>query len=153
MVPVGTSSSSSLKGYDFLLFDFEKFQKILEHVYPECYTDFSLDDTSSVFLQYFIAYEEHTGHAHPPIKAEQIKRIVEKMDSWDDGFGRTEFVLPFQYEYMIYQHFKTKYRRCDFNINHFFSGRIREMRYYDSEREPMDDDTLYKLTGICRERS
>lgn len=133
-----------------MLFDFEKFQKILEHIYPECSTSFSLEDTKNVFLQYFRTYEGCTGHAHPPIRAEQIKRIVERMDSWEDGLSRTVNVFPFQYEYLIRQHFRTKYRHCDYNVNHFFSGKIREMRCYDSEREPVDDQTLYELTGIRR---
>ena len=33
---------------------------------------------------------------------------------------------------MIDQHFQTRYRRCDYNINHFFSGRIRELRFYET---------------------
>lgn len=123
-----------------MLFDFDRFQGFLRRAYAGAHTSYSLEEVSDVFLQYFTAYERKTGSAHPPIRTEQIKRIIEKMDSWDDEFGRTEYVLHCTYKYIIPQHFKTKYRRCDFNVNHFFSGRIREMRYYDSLREPYGEE-------------
>lgn len=134
-----------------MLFDFNRFQGFLRRAYAGAHTSYSLEEVSDVFLQYFTAYEKKTGHAHPPIKTDQIRRIIERMDSWDDELSRTQDVIPSTYEYLIPQHFKTKYRRCDFNINHFFSGRIREMRYYDSLREPADDETLYQITGIRRD--
>ena len=39
---------------------------------------------------------------------------------------------PDCYEDMIDRHFRTRYRNCDYNINHFFSGRIRELRFYET---------------------
>ena len=120
-------------------FDFERFRNILRLVYADDLTSYPFDEVNNVFFQYFSAYEDHTGRPHPPIRAEQIRKIVGRMDSWDDDFSRTMDVEPYQYEYLIPQHFKTKYRRCDYNINHFFSGRIREMRYYDYLGEPEEE--------------
>ena len=39
---------------------------------------------------------------------------------------------PDCYEDMIDKHFRTRYRNCDYNINHFFSGRIRVLRFYET---------------------
>ena len=44
--------------------------------------------------------------------------------------------VPFEFEYeeyapIIEQHFKTQYYNCDYNINHFFSGKIRALRFYE----------------------
>lgn len=113
-------------------FDFERFRNILRMVYADDLTPYSFEEVSNVFFRYFSTYEEYMNRPHPPIKAEQISRIIERMHCWDDEFSRTTDVSPECYDYLIPQHFKTKYRHCDFNINHFFSGRIREMRYYDS---------------------
>ena len=40
-------------------------------------------------------------------------------------------VDPEVYQVLIDKHFATKYRHCDYNINHFFSGRIRLMRWLE----------------------
>lgn len=41
-------------------------------------------------------------------------------------------ISPDAYYAMIDQHFATKYKNCDYNINHFFSGKVRELRFYES---------------------
>ena len=46
----------------------------------------------------------------------------------EDRGGSLEPLAPEDYLDLIDLHFKTRYRNCDYNINHFFSGRIREMR-------------------------
>ena len=75
------------------------------------------------------------GHPHPPIRREQIARIMQEMP-WIDEIRKTSDsyiadIDPNTYKYIIRLYFKTKYRRCDYNINHFFSGRIRELRLYE----------------------
>lgn len=113
-------------------FDFERFSRIAARVYQQG-NPYSLEECLSVFRLYFQEYEDCTGRPHPPIRAEQIARIMQAMP-WvfqeDKGsyFRDTE---PEDYAYLINLHFKTKYRRCDYNINHFFSGRIRELRAYE----------------------
>ena len=93
-----------------MLFDFEKFSNITASVYPG--GAYSLEDALSVFRYYFEQYEEHTGRPHLPIKADQD-------------------VSPLDYPALIDQHFRTKYRNCDYNICHFFSGKIRAMRFFE----------------------
>lgn len=115
-----------------MVFDFEKFSNITQAVFPN--VPYSLSEALEVFRYYFQKYEEHTGHPHPPIKASQIVSIVQDMP-WlcaeDKGTVYSD-VTVYAYYAMIDQHFATKYKRCDYNINHFFSGRIRELRFYET---------------------
>lgn len=100
-----------------------------------------------MFRCYFEAYEAFTGRIHPPIKASQIFRIMRDMPFFDSESAReydlfmkatgripTPDIFPSVYPYIIQLHFKTKYRNCDYNINHFFSGRIRELRCYELDK-------------------
>lgn len=115
-----------------MIFDFEKFSDIAAAVFPGgCY---DLSDALSVFRYYFERYEEHTGRAHPPIRADQIVRICRIMPYlFTENEGNCcEDVSPLDYPALIDQHFRTKYRNCDYNVNHFFGGRIREMRYFET---------------------
>ena len=85
-----------------------------------------------VFRLYFQTYEEYMGHPHPPIRASQIARIMQDMPWLSDDHGlHFGDIFPCVYKHIITLHFKTKYRRCDYNINHFFSGRIRELRLHE----------------------
>lgn len=115
-------------------FDFELFSRIAAKVYREEFL-FSLERCLQVFRWYFETYEAYMGHPHPPICAEQIGRIMWLMPwvSADDIGGRYPDIDYEDYEFLINLHFKTKYRHCDYNINHFFSGRIRELRFYEME--------------------
>ena len=114
-----------------MLFDFDKFADITASVFPD--GAYTLREALGVFRYYFEQYEAYMGAAHPPICAEQIVRIVEKMPYIDetDRALSIEDVVPEAYEEMIDRHFRTRYRNCDYNINHFFSGRIRELRFYE----------------------
>ena len=115
-----------------MLFDFDTFSRIVRRVYPRG-SAYSLHDALSVFYAYFQRYEQQTGRAHPNIRGEQIRTIVEKMPYLDieDMSGHSIDIDPEDYPALIEKHFRTKYRRCDWNINHFFSGRIRELRFYE----------------------
>lgn len=97
-----------------------------------------------MFLCYFKTYEEYRGQPHPPIRAEQIDRIMQDMPflkrpdpsfmKWlkeTCNYNPVPDIDPDMYPSLIQLHFKTKYRRCDFNVNHFFSGKIRELRLYE----------------------
>ena len=94
-----------------MLFDFEKFSDITASVYPG--GAYSLED--------------------PPIKASQIVRICQDMPYIDRecSGGRYADIEPEDYPVLIDKYFATRYRGCDRNINHFFSGRIRELKFYE----------------------
>lgn len=89
-----------------------------------------------VFKYYFERYEQEVGRPHPNIRMQQIRNIVERMPYVDQNdFGAYQADVDLEdYKAIIDQHFKTRYRSCDYNINHFFSGRIRELRYYEVMR-------------------
>lgn len=112
-----------------MVFDFEKFARITASVYPP--SVYSVNDALGVFAYYFKRYEAYTGgKPHPPIKALQIVHICEEMPYLTQegkAFCSAE-ISPWLYPLIIDQHFETKYRGCDYNINHFFSGKIRALR-------------------------
>lgn len=128
-----------------MLFDFNRFSRIAASVYNENNL-YSLSDCLSVFKCYFETYEEFTGRVHPPIRASQIARIMQDMPYMDGELSEELFeeikkiapqwepkpdIEPDLYPLIIRRHFETRYRRCDYNINHFFSGKIRELRIYE----------------------
>lgn len=115
-----------------MLFDFETFSSVVRRVFPS--NGYSLQEALTVFRYYFLRYEEYAGHAHPPIRASQIARIIQDMPYiCEEDRGNSYLAIsPDAYFAMIDQHFSTKYRKSDFNINHFFSGRIRELRFYET---------------------
>ena len=115
-------------------FDFGRFSRIAATAYPVgC--QYTVGECLEVFRCYFQTYEDCIGRPHPPIRREQIRRIMEEMPCtvMEDRGGSLEPLAPEDYLDLIDLHFKTRYRNCDYNINHFFSGRIREMRLYDVE--------------------
>ena len=116
-----------------MLFDFETFSRLVGRVYEEV-RSYRLDDVLEVFRCYFQEYEDATGRPHPNIRLDQIRRMIQLMPyvSIDSIGGYFADIDPEDYRYIIHQHFKTKYRNCDYNINHFFSGRIRELRYLET---------------------
>ena len=115
-----------------MLFDFDRFSKIAASVYAD--SPYSLAEVLEVFRHYFEQYEAYTGAPHPPIRAVQIERIIREMPYIDetDKANSTMDIDPDCYEDMIDRHFRTQYRNCDYNINHFFSGRIRVLRFYET---------------------
>ena len=116
-------------------FDFERFTRTVCRVYQSNEAaPYSIDDVLSVFQYYFSAYERYTCRIHPYIKTRQIQSIIEKMPFLPENgeISSGIDISPEEYEAMIDQHFVTNYKRCDYNINHFFSGRIRNLRYYET---------------------
>lgn len=137
-----------LKGEILLLFDFDRFSRIATNVYNDKNL-YSLEDCLRIFKCYFEKYEEFIGHAHPPIKASQISRImlnmpyietetsekrIEELKKIFPEWTPTADIAPEIYPLIIQLHFKTKYRNCDYNINHFFSGWIRDYRILEADK-------------------
>ena len=123
-------------------FDFKLFTLFATKAFYNVSSTYHLEEILEVFRQYFECYEHYRGKAHPNIRIEQIEKIIETMPFANgDMTGDIDFD-PDDYEYMIKQHFKTRYNngRCDYNINHFFSGDIRGVRYYERFRDDEDND-------------
>ena len=107
---------------------------LFEHLATKAYrnvggTDLSLTETLYIFEYYFNKYEQTFQLVHPNIRIPQIEKIINEMP-YIVGI-KDIYVDSDIYETLIDKHFKTQYRNCDYNINHFFSGDIRLMRYYE----------------------
>jgi hypothetical protein len=121
------------------LFDFDVFSRLVKSLYLEYKFAYTLEEALYVFKTYFIAYEYYMGDIHPNINRHQILKICKIMPYFDDesyyiadGRINPPEIEPTDYVKMIKQHFVTGYSgQCDYNINHFFSGKIRENRFYE----------------------
>ena len=116
------------------LFDFETFRKLVERCYEP--GPYRLGMVIGVFQYYFACYEQRFGEPHPNIRMDQIRRIISAMPyvNRDDIGGYYPDIDYDTYPFIIDRHFRTNYRNCDYNINHFFSGKIRELRLHECER-------------------
>lgn len=118
-----------------MLFDFDRFTPIVAEVYSEIESPYSLDNVLGVFYFFFLAFELATATIHPGIKRQQIADIINAMPQiWVDKGGKHEVLIDIEPEYypdMITRYFETYFPRCNYRINHFFSGRVRELRYYE----------------------
>ena len=132
----------NVKG-DKMIFNFELFSKLAEREYRVIVTEscidtdiWTLDEVLEVFRYYFFCYEKHFRRAHPPIRTPQITRIMKAMpyitDSRFEGYSVE--IEPHFYKALIDRHFVTRYHKCDFRINHFFTKDVRVMRYRESLR-------------------
>lgn len=99
----------------------------------EKYGGFNYRQTEDVFRYYFKRYEKYMHNPHPHIRREQIYRIARNMSFIEAQDDRWINLYPEDYPIMIDLHFATHYHDCNYNINHFFSGKIREMRYYEMQ--------------------
>lgn len=116
-----------------MLFDFDKFTERATQAYESCgWSTYTLDNVLAVFWYYFAVYEGKFQKPHPMISREQIERIIYKMpyEAGTECPNIHGFAFD-DYPKIIRRHFATKYRNCDYNINHFFSGKIRDLRYYE----------------------
>lgn len=119
----------------WILFDFDRFTHIVAGVYSEKESPYSLDDVLGVFSCFFQAFELATDTIHPGIKRQQIADIIDAMPQiWVDKGGENEMLIDLEPEYypdMITRYFDTYFPHCNYRINHFFSGHIREHRYQE----------------------
>jgi len=123
-----------------LFFNFKLFSLLVERAHINVHVEYSLfghfsfytlEDTLAVFECYFEKYEETLRAVHPNIRLPQIEKIIMVMP--DTGGSTHEIKLdPDDYPALIDKHFETQYKAgCDYNVNHFFSGDVRAMRYYE----------------------
>lgn len=94
---------------------------------------YTFNEVLDVFEYFFNAYENATGEAHPPIKKEQIARIIKVMPFYDEvpNASGCADIIPEAYPVLIDKYFETPFRNCNYRINHFFSGDVRTLRMYE----------------------
>ena len=115
------------------LYNLDVFDAMVKAAYSGVECDFSIEEVLYVFHTYFEWYDNFTGEPHPFLKLDQIRRIIEQMSFCEDFSGDGCIELgPEHYEALISAYFHTHFKNCDRNINHFFSGRIRTVKFYES---------------------
>ena len=118
-----------------MLFNFKLFSRLAERAYNNIGNNaYSLEEVLAVFEYYFDCYEKTFKEVHSNINIAQIERIIRAMPYMDRLTTAQAADCDIEaeiYEDLINKHFKTQYKNCDYNINHFFSGDIRLMRYYE----------------------
>ncbi len=104
---------------------FFDYKEQLKAAYRESTCLFSFEEALSVFNCYFEKYREAMRREHPRLRTSKLIDILNGIDG--DGMFSAE-----NYKLMIEQYFDTKFGNCDRNICHFFSGKIRELRRYET---------------------
>lgn len=108
------------------MFDFKILERQIRAVYPLCSTRFTLDEVIAFFKGYITLYKEYMGKEHPYIKSSTIKDITDRLS--DDG--NFDYDLE-TYQVIVPKYFEQTFSNCDYSINHFMSGDIRMLRYYE----------------------
>ena len=99
--------------------------------YDENPGSWSLEDCLELFEYYFQEYQMRTGHAHPHMKTETIRRIISGLDSVEDCFGRAYPLELEDYPEIISAYFEEDFPSCNYSMAHFMSGSIRINRCFE----------------------
>lgn len=113
--------------------NWERFEPLAAAAYEEADTPYTLEEALSVFRYFFQRFEAAQGTPHPPIRKQQIIRIMDAMPYTKqvDRGNKIAKINAESYPALIDAYFKTDFPNCNYRINHFFSGRIRELRYFE----------------------
>lgn len=119
-------------GGDFLM-NYNIFDRLVASVYQEK-DAWPLEGYIYVFHKYFDTYEEYFQEPHPHISKANIRKLMDKMPylSCESRHDTDEYLDPDSYDALIERYFELDWQHCDYNVNHFFSGQIREMRFYET---------------------
>lgn len=94
-----------------------------------------LADSLAVLLYFLTRYKQYRGEDHPPVRAEHVRKYIHALPYFypedEDGTGPSS-LEPEDYPTIIYKYFQTEFPGCDYRMAHFFSGEIRELRYYET---------------------
>ena len=101
------------------------FEKQLHNAFIRSSCPFTEEECKKIFLEYFKEFQVFTGKEHPPLRTSKIIELLNCID----GGGLFE---AYCYPDMIDSYFMTDFPNCDRNIIHFFSGRVRELRFYET---------------------
>lgn len=113
--------------------DYDIFDKLVSRVYHEEEDPWTLEEYIWVFHKFFDTYRKTFSELHPHISQRQIRAIMDKMPylTCESRYNTEEDLAPEDYGPMIDRYFDMDWENCDYRINHFFSGQIREMRFYE----------------------
>ena len=117
------------------MIDFDMFSKIVDEVYSAQETSYSKEDCMMVFEYFFRAYKYYRREDHPPLKREQIANLIVIMPYLDGRKSGVPDIDSFWYPDLIERYFTTEFKNCNYRINHFFSGKVRELRLQELLKE------------------
>ena len=119
-----------------MTFDFRIFESVLKKAYSaEEQRPYSMETVREIFRHFFVEYEATQRKPHPPVSAAQVRAILLKLPYIDDtGAAFAEWEVLEIYPALINQYFQTRFRNCDYRISHFFSGKIRLLRFFELQR-------------------
>lgn len=112
--------------------DLRIFDSMVKREYKES-DPWELEGYLYVFHKYFDTYEEYFQEPHPHISKANIRKLMDRMPylDFENRGSMSERLDPDSYDALIGRYFELDWQHCDYNINHFFSGQIREMRFYE----------------------
>ena len=95
----------------------------------------SLEACIKVFRYFYRAYYQAFGCPHPYLRNQTIREIISGFPRLSgDGYLYGELLAPKEYPVMIDAYFEQDFGPdCDYSIQHFMSGVIRALRYYEEE--------------------
>ena len=95
--------------------------------------EYTADQVVDILQYYYRFYEMHRGEQHPRLNYSQLRNIILKLPVVDSKYYDNKiYIEPEDYPAIIRQYFSTEYQ-CDYRINHFMSGCIREIKLYELE--------------------
>lgn len=110
---------------DYPDFDYGIFSEMVSEVYSELDNHpYTLTEVLEVFRHFFTKHYEYIGN-HPPVRKAQIIRFVDAMPYLTAYTGGINVIDPEEYTAIIDTYFESKFKYCNYRINHFFSGKIR----------------------------
>lgn len=112
--------------------NFARQRELAYSVYPEG-LPYSFDECMEILGCFFNAYEYYRGEEHPMLRREQLRQVMENLPSVEvKGSGLCPDI-PFEgYPDLIEAYFHKRYKACDYRINHFLRGRVREILMYEN---------------------
>ncbi len=95
---------------------------------------YEVDAEKIEVISYYLGkYKNKRKQEHPNLKADQWERVIDSLFYCVDENTGTDFDLDYSSLIdMIDQHFKTRYKNCDYNILHFVSDGVKVRRMYEA---------------------
>lgn len=116
-------------------FDWNIFERVVSSAYRVSATPYQLHEVLTVFDYFLERYATYRGEEHPLIRREQAAKYIRAMPYFypeDHNGTQDPDIIPEWYPDMIDRYFQTSFPGCNYRMGHFFSGTIRENKYYEA---------------------
>lgn len=97
----------------------------------------SLGNVLDLFRYFYRTYKAKFKRDHPHITTDTIRGIIQDIpEACDEETGMSVEFCYDDYPPMIRKYFKSDFGEgCDYTIQHFMSGKIRYIKYYETQYE------------------